>query len=72
MAVRSTPSVPKKSSFRSWTRELRIVEKVESDRKRGGIDKERDRDRVVLKSENYIFLGQNLNSKTTFFLGWRE
>ena len=39
---------------------------------RGGVEEERDRDRIVLESENYIILGQILNSETTLILGWSE
>ena len=36
------------------------------------VEEERDRDRIVLESENYIILGQILNSKTILILGWSE
>jgi len=40
--------------------------------KQKGAEKERDRDRVVLKSKNYIYFGQILNPKTTLILGQQE
>jgi len=41
---------------------LRRNKKIESAHERGGVEEERDRDRVVLKSENYIYFEINFES----------
>ena len=40
--------------------------------KREGIEEKRDKDRVVLESENYTSFGTKLNPKTILILGRRE
>ena len=56
-------------ALRSWARELRKNEKVESaqEARRGG--GERDKDRVVLESEKDIYLGTNFESYKNTYLG---
>ena len=48
--------------FRSWARKLRKSKKVDSAHEREGVEEERDRDRVVLKNENYIYFEINFES----------
>ena len=56
------PSSQNKCSFRSWARELRWGKKSRVHMKREGVEKKRDRDRVVLESKNYTYFGTNFES----------
>ena len=53
---------PQNKYFRSWARKLRKSKKVDSAHEREGVEEERDRYRVVLKSENYIYFEINFES----------